>query len=250
MNPNFFFLEKGKKVYYLEGHAADNPSYENKIFIEEIVELFLKYGIKGGRTLKDIYEFDTGIVEFSVWLKSDSEYYDDEKKDTYKSLDEYIHLLLDITFCAFKPLGNKEKAVIKEIIDKYHLSIFHPDKQKRFTDVEELAKYIEKHSLFAKSRPINHTEPMNKEELLEKLAKYASVLEESYKSTNNANARPLYTERFHFVVKFLATIHSGDEIKRSVVFEDEKHAMGWSFLPGEEGAKVAEAWAEFMNGII
>lgn len=90
---------------------------------------------------------------------------------------------------------------------------------------------------------------MNKEQLLEKLAKYASVLEESYQSTNNANARPLYTERFHFFVKYLAAIREGDEKTLREVIDAERHSIGWSFLPGKEGAQTEEAWAELIKGI-
>jgi len=247
MNPNFYFLEKGKKVYYLEGHGADVPHFENKIFIEEMNEFFSKYGIKGKKSLKDIYDFDTNTVEFTVWLRNEDGYYDDEEKDNYKNLDEYTRLLRYLTFLAIKPLGDKEKKMIKATMDKYHLNVFHPDKQKRFTDVEELAKYIESYGLFAKPRPIYHIEPMDKGKLLERLAKYASVMEESYRSTNNANHRQLYLERFHFVVKFLAAVHSGDVVEQEDVLGEEKHCMGWSFLPGQEGARVAEAWTEFLG---
>lgn len=90
---------------------------------------------------------------------------------------------------------------------------------------------------------------MNKEQLLEKLAKYASVLEESYKSNNNANARPLYTERFHFFVKFLAAICEGNEKTLREIIDAERHSIGWSFLPGEQGAQAEEGWADFIKGI-
>jgi hypothetical protein len=81
------------------------------------------------------------------------------------------------------------------------------------------------------------------EGILNALTDYVTVLERSIGTTSFANDRPIYQGHLAVAASMYAAVHRGaspSELREKVA--EERHAYGWGYLQGNEGAAAETAF--------
>jgi hypothetical protein len=82
---------------------------------------------------------------------------------------------------------------------------------------------------------------------LDKLAKYIDALDHGASATTYAGDRPAFESHLARSALMFLAIHRKDDTCLRRIVAQERHAYGWSFLSGEEGAAVEAAFDAFAS---
>lgn len=82
---------------------------------------------------------------------------------------------------------------------------------------------------------------------LDALADYVEVLTRSAETTSQAEDRSTYTSHLAAAAAIFASLHSGRLAEAREIVDSERHAYGWGYLSGDEGAAVTAAFDRFAS---
>jgi len=84
---------------------------------------------------------------------------------------------------------------------------------------------------------------------LANLCIYAKVLSKSADATTRAEDRSIYTQHLAAVARMFAAAQDGRREELETLIASERHAFGWGYLSGAEGAAAERAFDEFAKTI-
>ena len=84
---------------------------------------------------------------------------------------------------------------------------------------------------------------------LENLCNYAEVLAKSADETKRAEDRTVYVQRLAAVSRMLVAAFHGRRTELENLIAGERHAFGWGYLWGVEGAAAELAFEEFAKTV-
>jgi hypothetical protein len=86
-------------------------------------------------------------------------------------------------------------------------------------------------------------------QLIDALATYIEALERSARATTRAEDRVTYTNHLAAAAQIFARLHSGCLSGAKEIVSAQRHAFGWGYLSGEEGAVAETAFDRFATMI-
>ena len=85
--------------------------------------------------------------------------------------------------------------------------------------------------------------------LLDELANYVAVLEQSAEATTHAADRAAYTTHRAVAASMFSPVHNGDLATLRILVAHERRSFGWSYLSGQCGKAAEAAFQRFASAL-